>query len=172
MSATRTGAALHHEPTVFDGWRALTISLYMALVGYGVLAGIPVISTAWATQLGFTDVQTGRVAGADLGGLALGAILASLLVARINRRILVLLSAIVAIAANALCMVLVDYKAVLWLRLLAGTGSGVYTAIAVANLGASSKPARAYNIMLFCFAFTQAGEMFALPRLSMDAIYG
>jgi predicted MFS family arabinose efflux permease len=172
MPTAPQAPALHHERSVFDGWRSLVISLYMTLVGYGVLAGIPVISTAWATQLGFSDVQTGRVAGADLGGLALGAVLASLLVAQINRRLLVFLSALVAIAANALCMVLVDYEAVLWLRLLAGTGSGVYTAIAVANLGASSKPARAYNIMLFCFAFTQAGEMFALPRLSMDAIYG
>ncbi len=171
MSATRNRSVLHHEATVFDGWRSLTISLYMTLVGYGVLAGIPVISTAWATQLGFTEVQTGRVAGADLGGLSLGAVLASLLVARINRRVLVLIAALVAMAANGLCIVLVDYEQVVWLRLLAGTGSGVYTAIAVASLGASSRPARAYNIMLFCFAFTQAGEMFALPRLSMDAIY-
>jgi predicted MFS family arabinose efflux permease len=140
-------------------------------VGFGVLAGIPVISSAWANLLGFTEVQTGRVAGADLGGLSFGAVLASLLVARSNRRLLVLVAAAVAVAANGLCLVLVDYEQVLWLRLVAGTGSGVYTAIAVANLGASSRPARAYNIMLFCFAFTQAGEMFFLPRISMDAIY-
>lgn len=163
---------LSQARSIFDGWRSLTISLYMTLVGYGVLAGIPVISTAWSVQLGFSDVETGRVAGADLGGLSLGAVLASLLVARVNRRLLVALSAAVAIAANALCMTLVNYEQVLWLRLLAGVGSGVYTAIAVASLGASSRPARAYNIMLFCFAFTQAGEMFALPRLSMDGIYG
>lgn len=169
---TPAATVLHHERTPFDDWRSLSVSLYMTLVGFGVLAGIPVISTAWATQLGFTEVQTGRVAGADLGGLSLGAVLASLLVARISRRLLVLLSAVVAMSANGLCMALVDYEQVVWLRLLAGTGSGVYTAIAVANLGASSRPARAYNIMLFCFAFTQAGEMYALPRLSMDAIYG
>ncbi|MFO7552630.1 MAG: MFS transporter [Haliea sp.] len=172
MPGNAANAMLHHERTLFDGWRSQTISLYMTLVGYGVLAGIPVISTAWAVQLGFTDVQTGRVAGADLGGLSFGAVLASLLVARSNRRLLVVIAAAVAMGANGLCMVFVDYEHVVWLRFLAGTGSGVYTAIAVANLGASSRPARAYNIMLFCFAFTQAAEMYALPRLSMDAIYG
>ena len=39
----------------------------MALVGYGVLGGIPVISTAWIELLGFIDVQVGRVADADFG---------------------------------------------------------------------------------------------------------
>jgi hypothetical protein len=58
----------------FDGWRSITVSLYMCLVGYGVLVGIPVISTAWVGFLGFTEQEVGRVAGADLGGLSLGAV--------------------------------------------------------------------------------------------------
>jgi len=44
-------------------------------------------------------------------------------------------------------------------------------AVAVASLGASSRPARAYNIMLFAFAFFQALEMRVLPTLSMNGIY-
>jgi len=80
-------ATLQHHRTIFDGWRSISISLYMALVGYGVLVGIPVISTAWVGLLGFTEVEVGRVAGADLGGLSLGAIIASRLVHRINRRV-------------------------------------------------------------------------------------
>jgi hypothetical protein len=60
---------------------------------------------------------------------------------------------------------------VLWLRLLAGFGSGIYTATAVAALGARSNPAFAYNMMLFAFAFSQALEMQVLPLLSMNGIY-
>lgn len=149
----------------------MTVALYMTLVGYGVLVGIPVISTAWVNLLGFTEVEVGRVAGADLGGLSLGAMLASLLVARINRRLLVLCAAAVAIAANALCIVFTAYEQVLWLRLAAGVGSGVYTAVAVVTLGATVKPARAYNLMLFAFAFSQALEMHVLPQLPMNGIY-
>jgi len=143
----------------------------MTLTGYAVLVGVPVISTAWVNLLGFSEVEVGRVAGADLGGLSLGAIVAAIYVARVNRRYLVAASALLAIAANALCMVMFDYEQVLWLRLIAGFGSGVYTAVAVANLGATSRPARAFNLMLFAFAFSQAAEMHFLPQLTMNGIY-
>ncbi len=169
-TSTADGALIHHK-TVFDGWRSIGISLYMTLVGYGVLVGIPVISTAWVTQLGFSEIEVGRVAGADLGGLSLGAALAALLVASFNRRHLVLAAAAITIAANALCIVFVEYEQVLWLRLLAGFGSGIYTAIAIATLGATSKPARAFNMALFAFAFSQALELHFLPQLSMNGIY-
>ncbi|MFC1740825.1 MFS transporter, partial [Pseudomonadota bacterium] len=67
--------------------------------------------------------------------------------------------------------VFVDYDTVLWLRVGAGVGSGIYTAVAVATLGGSSNPARAFNLMLFAFAFSQALEMQVLPMLSMNGIY-
>lgn len=169
LLSNETGITL--PPTVFDGWRSLSISLYMTLVGYAVLVGVPVISTAWVGLLGFTEEQVGRVAGADLGGLSLGAMVASLFVSRVNRRLMVLISVAIVIGANGLCMVFTDYQAVLWLRMVAGIGSGIYTAVAVATLGGSSNPARAFNLMLFAFAFSQALEMQLLPMLSMNGIY-
>jgi len=155
----------------FDDWRGLVTALYMTLVGYGVLVGIPVISTAWVELLGFSEEQVGRVAGADLGGLALGSVLASLVIARWNRRWMAFTGLLVVIAANGLCTQYIEYEQVLWLRLLAGTGSGIYTSVAVATLGGSSRPARAYNLMLFAFAFSQAAEMHVLPMLPMNGIY-
>jgi predicted MFS family arabinose efflux permease len=158
-----------HNP--FDNTKTLVLSLYMTLVGYGVLVGIPVISTAWVTLLGFTEIQVGRVAGADLGGLSAGAVFAALVIARVNRRGLIVLGTTIAVFANGLCLYVVDYDSVLWLRLLSGFGSGIFTATAVAALGARSNPAFAYNLMLFAFAFSQAGEMQVLPLLSMNGIY-
>ncbi len=171
MTAAADAIALHHERTIFDGWRSISVSLYMTLVGYGVLVGIPVISTAWVTLLGFSEVEVGRVAGADLGGLAIGAVLTSAIITKFNRRHLVLIAIAVTVAANALCMVMVSYEETLWLRLVAGIGSGVYTAVAVAALGATAKPARAFNLMLFAFAFSQALELHILPQLTMNGIY-
>jgi predicted MFS family arabinose efflux permease len=143
----------------------------MTLIGYGVLVGIPVISTAWVELLGFTEEQVGRVAGADLGGLSAGAVITSYLIRTMNRHLLALIGGGIAIIANALCTIYVDYETVLWLRFAAGTGSGIYTAIAVATLGGCSRPARAFNYMLFLFAFSQAAEMYFLPKLSMNGIY-
>lgn len=167
----RNTSTLQHHRTIFDGWRSISIALYMSLVGYGVLVGIPVISTAWVELLGFSEVQVGRVAGADLGGLSIGAVLTAMMVGKFNRRYLVLVGAAIAVASNGLCMVFTGYEEVLWLRLGAGIGSGIYTAVAVATLGGSSKPALAYNMMLFAFAFSQALEMQVLPLLPMNGIY-
>ena len=162
-------ALRHRSP--FDDWRSIVVAIYMALAGYGVMVGIPVISTAWVELLGFTEAQVGRVAGADLGGLALGSVLTSLVAARWNRRVLAVAGLLIAVAANGLCLRYVGYEQVLWLRVLAGVGSGIFTAVAVATLGGASKPARAYNLLLFAFAFSQAGEMQVLPMLTMNGIY-
>ena len=171
---TKTGLALALEDwriLINDDWRSLTVALYMVLVGYGVLVGIPVISTAWVTKLGFTEVEVGRVAGMDLGGLSAGAIITAWIINRVNRRILVFIGIIIAVVANGMCLKYVDYDTVLWLRFLAGFGSGMYTAVAVAIFGMSIRPALAYNLMLFSFAFSQALEMRVLPQLSMNGIY-
>jgi MFS family permease len=83
----------------------------------------------------------------------------------------VLLALTLTVLANGLCTLYVAYEQVLLLRIMAGVGSGLYTAVAVANLGATSHPARAFNMLLFAFAFSQALEMHILPRLSMNGIY-
>ena len=154
-----------------DDWKSLIIALYMVLVGYGVLVGIPVISTAWVTKLGFTEVEVGRVAGMDLGGLAAGSVFTAWIIQKVNRRILVFFGIIIAVTANALCIRYVDYETVLYLRFMSGFGSGIYTSVAVAVFGMSIRPALAYNLMLFSFAFSQALEMQVLPQLSMNGIY-
>jgi len=143
----------------------------MALVGYTVMVSVPVLSTALVEMQGFTAEQVGRVWGADLGGLSLGAILSALLVARVNRRFLVLAGVILSIGANALCIVFVEYEQVLWLRVAAGIGSGIFTAVAVVTLGGTTKPVYAFNMLLFGFAFSTAAELHILPQLTMNEIY-
>jgi predicted MFS family arabinose efflux permease len=164
-------ASLGGASSVFDGWRSISIALFMALVGYSVMVSVPVLSTALVGMLDFSEEQVGRVWGADLGGLSLGAVMTAMLVARVNRRFLVIAGVILSIGANALCMVFVEYEQVLWLRVAAGAGSGIFTAVAVVSLGATAKPVRAFNLLLFGFAFSTALELHILPKLSMNEIY-
>lgn len=168
---TEESRRLVHEKTEFDDWRSLTIGIYMALAGYAVMVGIPVISTSWVNNLGFSEVEVGRVAGADLGGLAIGAVISALLVARMDRRYLAVGAALMTIAANALCIYFQSYEVTLWLRLLAGIGSGIYTGIAVATIGGHSRPAFAFGLELFAFAGSQGAELKLLPFLSIEGIY-
>jgi len=166
-SADNTGGA----PVIFDGWRSMTIALFLSLIGYGVMVGVPVLSTALVVKEGFTDVQVGRIWGNDLLGAAIGAVLAASLVARVNRRYLVVAGIILTGGANLLCMKFGSYEAMLVLRVFAGVGSGIFTAIAVTTLGGTTNPVRAFNILLFLFAFTTAFELRMFPYFTMDQIY-
>jgi predicted MFS family arabinose efflux permease len=169
MAADHSG--LVHQKTIFDDWRSLTLGIYMALVGYAVMVGLPVISTAWVNQLGFTEVEVGRIAGADLAGLAIGAVVSALFVAKVDRRHMTVMAAAIAIGANILCVYYQGYEVTLWLRLAAGIGAGIYTGIAVATIAGHSRPAFAFGIELFAFAGSQGAELKFLPYLSMNGIY-
>lgn len=168
---TDDGARVLHHRTEFDDWRSLTIGIYMALAGYAVMVGIPVISTSWVNNVGLSEVEVGRVAGADLGGLAIGAVIAALFVARLDRRYMAAGAAVITIAANALCIFYQSYEAMLWLRLAAGVGAGIYTGIAVATIGGHSRPAFAFGLELFAFAASQGAELKLLPFLSIEGVY-
>ena len=160
---------VEHNP--FDDRGPFLLRLFMTLVGYSVLVALPAINSAWVDQLGFTDVQVNRVASADLLGLFIGAVLTSALIGRWSRRGLTYLGIALAIGANALCTQYVDYHTTLLLRLMAGLGAGLYTAVAVAGLGAHSKPREAFNWMLLAFAISQFLELQLIPHLSMNGIY-
>ncbi len=156
---------------IFDGWHSISISLFMSLVGYSVMVSVPVLSTALVELAGFSAEQVGRVWGADLLGLSMGAVISSLLVARVNRRLLVLAGVVSSILGNALCIVFVDYEQVMLLRVVTGVGSGIFTAVAVVSLGGTTNPALAFNMLLFAFSFSAALELHLLPKLTMNEIY-
>ena len=165
---TTTNAAAQNP---FDAKGPFLLSLFMTLVGYSVLVALPAINGAWVEQLGFSEVQVNRVASADLLGLFIGAVMTSVLIKRWDRQRLTYLGIALAILANALCTQYVDYDTTLILRFVAGLGAGFYTAVAVAGLGAHSKPREAFNWMLLAFAVSQFLELQLIPHLTMNGIY-
>ena len=165
---TTTNAAAENP---FDAKGPFLLSLFMTLVGYSVLVALPAINGAWVEQLGFSEVQVNRVASADLLGLFIGAVMTSVLIKRWDRQHLTYLGIALAILANALCTQYVDYDTTLILRFVAGLGAGLYTAVAVAGLGAHSKPREAFNWMLLAFAVSQFLELQLMPHLTMNGIY-
>jgi predicted MFS family arabinose efflux permease len=156
---------------VFDDWRTISFAVFMALVGYSVMVTVPVLSTALVQSLSFSEEQVGRVWGNDMLGFSVGAIIAALSVARVNRRLLVMAGIVFSMGANALSMYMIDYESMMWLRFAAGIGSGIFTGTAVATLGGTTNPVRAFNILLLGFSFSAAGELHLFPQLSLNGIY-
>jgi len=168
---TTDQGALQGTKNAFDDWRSIAAAIFMALVGYTVMVSVPVLSTALVDKVGFSEVEVGRIWGNDMLGLAIGAVIAAFTVSRINRRTLIMIGVIVGIAANALCIYIVTYEAVMLLRLLAGIGAGIITGVAVATLGGTSRPVIAFNLELLGFAASTFLELRYLPKLSMNEIY-
>jgi len=158
-------------PNAFDKWQTVTIAIFIALVGYTVMVSFPVLATALVEKAGFSEVEVGQIWGADMLGFSIGAILVAFIVAGMNRRTIILVGVVLAVAANALCLVLDSYHAMIVLRALAGIGSGIFTSISVVTLGGTTKPVVAFNLLLFGFAFSTAAELHFLPRLTMNEIY-
>ena len=156
---------------IFDDWRVVTFAVFMALIGYSVMVTVPVLSTALVQSLGFTEEQVGRVWGNDMLGLSIGAIICAFTVAKVDRRHLVIAGIILTIGANFGCMIMVDYQSIFWLRLFAGIGSGIFTGTAVATLGGTTNTVRAFNILLFGFAFSTAAQIQLFSRISLDGIF-
>ncbi len=106
--------------SAFDDWRTISFAVFMALVGYSVMVTVPVLSTALVQSLSFSEEQVGRVWGNDMLGFSVGAIIAALSVSKVNRRHLVMGGIVFSMGANALCMSIVDYESMMWLRFAAG----------------------------------------------------
>ena len=63
--ATPTGA-----PTAFDKWQTVAVAIFIALVGYTVMVSFPVLATALVEKAGFSEVEVGRIWGADMFGFS------------------------------------------------------------------------------------------------------
>jgi predicted MFS family arabinose efflux permease len=156
---------------IFDDWRTISFAVFLALVGYTVMVTVPVLSTALVKTLGFTEEQVGRVWGNDMLGFSVGAVISAFSVARVNRRLLVMGGIVLAVGVNLLCIYTADYPSLMWLRFASGIGSGIFTGTAVATLGGTTNPVRAFNILLLGFSFSAAGEMHLFPQLTLNGIY-
>lgn len=168
---TNGSTALERSSNPFDDWKSYSVAIIMALVGYTVMGGAPVLSTALVAKAGFTEVEVGRIWGADMGGLSLGAILSAFLVGRVNRRHLVLAGVALCIGANAMCLIMVSFDQLLILRLVAGIASGIFTGVAVATIGGATRPVNIFSLEMLSFAFVTALLLYFLPKLSMNEIY-
>lgn len=167
MSRTEEAASVN----AFDKWQSIYGATFMALVGYAVMVAVPVLTTALVQKVGLLPEQAGSVWGADLGGFSVGAILAALTVARVNRRLLVLGGVALSVAANALSFMPLEYEALMAVRAVAGVGSGIFTSVAVVTLGGTTKPVVAFNILLVGFAASTALEVNMFGKLTMNEIY-
>ena len=120
----------------------------------------PAMLDGWA-HLNWSATQLGAVAAIELAGLALGSLSGLYWQRRWRWRHVALLSILVAIAANAACVVVKDLPGVCVLRALVGLSGGFLTGLYSAVLANSRSPGRIIAVTTFIQIGVEAAFMFS-----------
>ncbi|MBW2543494.1 MAG: MFS transporter [Deltaproteobacteria bacterium] len=152
--------------TQADRPAAIVACVGLAILGFSLFMGMPILVGALVDDFGFSEEQVGYLAAADLGGMFVASIATSLLVTRVDRRMLASAGIFAAILCNLLSLGENAFWTLLPIRFLAGTGAGLAYAIAVAVLAGSHHTARNYTYLIFGQVLTNALILYTFPHIS------
>ena len=147
------------KTSIFDQPKTIAAAVIISIVGNAVFIGMPMLVGSLADTLGFNEQQLGWLASADLIGIFIASIFASLMVNRVNRQVLVYLGITLAIIANFSSTIFHDFNTLVTLRIISGLGGGLCYSIGVATLAGTHKTARNFSILLFVLVAVNAIEL-------------
>ena len=144
----------------FDSlWRLAYVNALFIIGTLGTLI-TPALLDGWA-QLNWSATRLGTIAAIELAGIALGSLSGLYWQRRWRWRQVALPSILVAIAANAACVVVKDFAGVCVLRALVGLSGGFLTALYSAVLANSRSPGRIIAVTTFIQIGVEAVFMFS-----------
>jgi predicted MFS family arabinose efflux permease len=152
-------ALLPHGPR-FDSLPRLGYVNALFIIGTLGTLITPAMLEGWS-QLRWTPTQLGAVAAIELAGLAAGSLSGLYWQTRWRWRRVALLSLIVGVAGNAMCMVVKDYTGVCVLRALVGVSGGLLAALYSAVLANSRSPGHVIAVTTFIQIGVEAAFMFS-----------
>jgi predicted MFS family arabinose efflux permease len=161
-----TSSDLKKSNSIFDQPRAILAAVIISIVGNAVFIGMPMLVGSLADTLGFDEQQLGWLASADLMGIFVASIAASLLVNRVNRQLLVYIGISVAIMANFSSTIFHQFDSLFIIRIIAGLGEGMCYSVGVATIAGTHKTARNFSILLFVLVAVNAIELYTFPSIS------
>lgn len=151
---------------MFNKRSAIVASIAVAVVGWAVFMGLPILVGALVDFRGFTEEQVGYLASADLGGMFVSSIIVSLFISKMDRRFWVTIGIAVAIAADIFAIYTYDFWSMMGIRIVAGIGAGFCYSIALANLAATTETARNFSFLIFTFVSVNFLELYSLEIIS------
>lgn len=157
---------LTNKGSIFDQPKAIIAAVIISIVGNAVFIGMPMLVGSLADTLGFDEQQLGWLASADLMGIFVASIIASLLVNKVNRQLLVYAGITVAIIANFSSTIFHEFDSLFIIRIIAGLGEGICYSVGVATLAGTHKTARNFSILLFVLVAVNAIELYTFPSIS------
>lgn len=132
--------------------RGITVFSLIVIGALGVMAFqlLPPMIMGMQTELGFSEVQIGRVSSAQLGGIAIGSLITLYLVTVFSWRGLCYFGLGCLVLSDLVSMFLDSYSAFLVIRFLAGTAGGICVSFGAYALGNTSMADRNFGLFLAC----------------------
>lgn len=149
-----------------DAPRSIAATIFLAISGWMVFMSMPIMVGIFADVRGYSNAQVGYLASAELAGVLVSSVIASLVLKSMNRRVLAASGLLLSLVINIVSLQVEPYGPFLALRTLAGFGSGMCYAIAVANLASTQNSARNYSCMIFALVACNAAILYFLPQLA------
>ena len=134
-----------------------------ALLGEYSLLVMPFIVTAMMQGYGVTESVSGNLVSVQLVTMGIAGIVVAWLRARVRVHQLVIGSAVLIVAANALCAIAATTAALVAGRCLTGLGEGALMASAGAIIAGSDQAHRLFSILGFVIAGVAAAALIATP---------
>jgi predicted MFS family arabinose efflux permease len=141
MNDNTANEQLNRNITVFT----LIVTGAMGVMAFQVL---PSLVIGMITELEFNQQQVGRVASAQLGGIAIGSFLNLWLIKIMSWRRLAYFGLACLLITDVISMFITDYSAFVLIRLLSGTAGGVCVSFGAYALGTTSKADRNFGMFV------------------------
>ena len=163
ISASNNQSIPQGNSNEFDKPSAIIAAVILGFAGTGVAMGLPLLVGSMADSLGFSEKELGWLASSDMGGLLIGSVLTSLLVAKTNRRTLAASGLLLVILANYFSTQSPELIPLMLSRLCAGIGAGICYSTCTASLAGSYNSARTFSILLFVLVVMNAFIFYIFP---------
>jgi len=136
---------------------------FMGVTGLGYTVILPILIGAIVDQLNLDRSMVGWITSSNIGGLALGGMMATLLIGKVRLLYLIRIACIGLIIfdfASAFC---ISADVLIILRFISGLCGGILYASSLASFSALENSIRAFSIYIICYAFISGVTLFALP---------
>ncbi len=138
-------------------------------VGYMFLLFLPGLVGEMVDSLGFTFEEAGYVASAHLGGMMIGALIATGLVARINMRTGLFLALVGLVSLEVASSFVGSAALMIGVRVATGICCGFATGMGAACISSTKNPERVFALMVMAqFAMGCIG-LFGMPYIGLKA---
>ena len=135
-----------------------TVGVFSFIVQPGLVQG-------FVTQLGVSEAGANGLAAAEMGGIALATLVAAILSNRVNWRLLIGLSLLIATIGNLASALIMDVSHLGVIRFLTGIGSGGIIGLSFAVIGLTDKPEKNLALYLTLLLIYGAIGLWLMPTI-------